>query len=645
MSKIHHPIKYRADIDGLRAVAVTSVVLHHAFPDAFPGGFIGVDIFFVISGYLISSILLDDIGSGKFSFLDFYKRRILRIFPALLLVLAVVMIAGYLMLFSYEFRQLSKHVFAGSVFLSNIAFWREVGYFDGSAITKPLLHLWSLAVEEQFYIFWPLVLLGLSKLGSRLFVWVLLLLLASFVFNLWLVRTDVTAAFYNPLARFWEMMMGAGLAVIHHKKQRHAGEGPGDARYFNEVLSMLGLLLLALVLFKLNPERRFPGWWAFVGTAGTCLLIAGGSHAWVNRLILSSKPLVWIGLISYPLYLWHWPVMSFAYIEQNGAPAALVQWACVALSVLLAWFTYLMLEKPIRMSKGRQRNVYAVALSVLMLMTAGLSLALYKRDVMASGQPDLLRTLQTKGGTEAVTEGWRDKTCMLDFNVPPSQFQPFCIEDRRPLMFLWGDSHAASLYPGFKALQDSGRYAFGIAERTGAICPPVLGIEPRPACKSLNDEAISVLRRLVPDVVVLYAWWHEAKSYGRYDISGLEATVAEIRKAGVKKIVILGAVPYWQGDLPQILMKQWKDKGHFPLRLGAPYIDPHVYAATEEMRQRSAAMGVRFISGLDYFCNKEGCLTRLNRDATEPLSYDYGHLSVPASRYYVEQIAPLIFGN
>ena len=237
---------------------------------------------------------------------------------------------------------------------------------------------------------------------------------------------------------------------------------------------------------------------------------------------------------------------------------------------------------------------------------------------------------------------------MLDYNVPPSEFKPFCTESKRPLLFIWGDSHAASLYPGFKSLQDSGRYQFGIAERTGAICPPVLGIEPRPGCQALNDHTIEAIRDTKPDIVLLYAWWHEDKTYGRYNLTKLEDTVKEIRAAGVPRIVQLGAVPYWRGDLPRILLRlhQGLPEGeNLPLRLGDAYIDPHVRAATEEMRRRSEAMGIEFISGMEYFCDSEGCLTRLDPSSTEPLSYDYGHLSIPAVNYYVQQIAPLIFND
>ena len=657
MSHPPHPDHYRPDIDGLRAIAVSAVVIHHAFPEWFPGGFIGVDIFFVISGYLISSIILDNLARNRFSFADFYARRVKRIFPALFLVLAFTLIYGWFVLLPLEYKALGKHALAGSFFLSNFAFWREAGYFDASAVEKPLLHLWSLAIEEQFYMFWPLVLVLLHRLRQPKRIWIVALLLASLAVNLWLVRRDPNAAFYNPLGRFWEMMMGAYLAASRPAPSA-AGASP-SAR--TQWLSSLGILLLVAVMVQLNPERRFPGGWAFAGTLATCLLLAAGPRGWFNRYVLSSKPMVWIGVISYPLYLWHWPLLAYPHIEQGGLPPALHQAGWVLLAVLLAWLTYRLVESPIRFGSWRKFRFTTVALSTGVALTGLTGFSIYQQEGLperlqrlaanqgaSDGSPQqiqkLLTTLTTKGGKPAVTEGWRDGDCMLDFKAPPSQYKPFCVEKKRPLVFLWGDSHAGSLYPGFKALQDSGKYSFGLGERTGAICPPILGIEPRPLCRSLNDDTIRVIRESKPDIVVLYAWWHEGKVKGRYkDTSGLESTVAELKKAGVKRIVLLGAVPYWRDSLPKVLLTLWKEQQRIPLRLGDEYLDPRVKAATAEMRQRSAAMGIEFISGMDYFCNPQGCLTRMEPGSAEPLSYDYGHLTLPASKYYIEQIAPLIF--
>ncbi|MFN3494630.1 MAG: acyltransferase family protein, partial [Hydrogenophaga sp.] len=365
-------------------------------------------------------------------------------------------------------------------------------------------------------------------------------------------------------------------------------------------------------------------------------------HGTVNRVVLAWRPLVWIGLISYPLYLWHWPLLTFAYLREGEYPAWHVQLGWVGLSVLFAWLTYRLVERPVRFGRLNRRAVTATLLAA-MVGAAAAGTTVHQRDGFDARFPPSVRELMTKGGTAAVIQGWRHNDCMLDFRIPASEYKDFCIEGKRPLVFLWGDSHAGSLYPGFKALQDSGRYNFGIGERSGSICPPVLGIEPRPLCKSLNDNAIAAIRQAKPDVVVLYAWWH----HPRYDLKNLEATVAELKKAGVPRIIMLGAVPYWQGPLPRILLDAWK-KGPVtqppPLRLKAQ-LDPKLEEATRQMRARAEAMGIEFISGLPFFCNRDGCLTRMSDTATEPLSYDYGHLAPDAVRYYVEQLAPLIFAS
>jgi peptidoglycan/LPS O-acetylase OafA/YrhL len=647
-----HSTHYRPDIDGLRAIAVVSVVLHHALPEQFKGGFVGVDIFFVISGYLISSIILAGLNKGRFSFADFYAKRIKRIFPALSLVLITTLAMGWTLLGPPDYKQLGKHVFAGSAFISNVAFWREAGYFDANSVNKPLLHLWSLAIEEQFYLLWPLTLLVLHKWQRNIIRVVFVLILLSFAINLALVKGQPTAAFYNPLARFWELLIGALLAAMQTYRLGWSavfrrgiwGQGPDEhhERHHRRgnTYAWLGAFLLIFVLVRIDPERTFPGWWALLPTVGTALLITAGPQAWVNRHILASKPFVWVGLISYPLYLWHWPFLSFSAISHVEPPSARSQLAWVALSVALAWLTYRLIEKPIRFGRLNHRST-TVFLSVLVAVIATAGFTTYKQDGFESRFPEIVRDMMSKGGRTAVVDGWRDGDCMLDYKFPASAYKDFCIEKKRPLVFLWGDSHAGSLYPGFKALQDSGKYTFGLGERTAAICPPVLGIEPRPLCKSLNDSSIDAIRKSKPDIVILYAWWHNK----RYDLRNLEDTVAEIKKAGVPRIIMLGAVPYWQKSLPLILLEEWK-KGpptkRPPLRLKTG-LDPALESATQTMRARAEKMGIEFISGMQFFCNEEGCLTRVTDDAQQPLTYDYGHLSTSAVTYYIEQLAPLIF--
>ncbi|MDR7148362.1 peptidoglycan/LPS O-acetylase OafA/YrhL [Hydrogenophaga palleronii] len=606
----------------------------------------GVDIFFVLSGYLISTIILRSLVDGHFTFSDFYIRRVKRIFPALLLVLIFTAAMGWQRLIPSDYAELGKHLLGGAAFISNFLLWQEAGYFDSESLSKPLLHLWSLAIEEQFYLLWPLCLYLLHRWRLSAIRSIALILLVSFFVNLALVSDHPVAAFYNPAARVWELMLGALLAAIQLHPAGWRGllglpatqkQAPEQAAAW---MAWAGALLLGLGLALLHPQRAFPGAWALLPTLGTVLLIAAGPNSLINRTLLASRPMVWVGLISYPLYLWHWPLLTFAHLRAGDTPAWTTQLTWVAVAILLAWLTYQLVEKPVRFGRFNRRALIA-ALCTAMLGAAAAGTTIHQKKGFDERFPPSVRELMTRGGKKAVIQGWRDGDCMLDFRVPASNYKDFCIEQKRPLIFLWGDSHAGSLYPGFKALQESGRYDFGIGERTGAICPPVLGIEPRPLCKSLNDNAIEAIRQAKPDVVVLYAWWH----HPRYDLKNLEATVAAIKAAGVPRIIMLGAVPYWQGPLPRILLDAWK-KGPVtqppPLRLKAQ-LDPKLESITQQMRARAEAMGIEFVSGLDYFCNRNGCLTRLNQDAVEPLSYDYGHLAPDAVRYYIEQLAPLIF--
>jgi peptidoglycan/LPS O-acetylase OafA/YrhL len=347
-----HPT-YRPDIDGLRALAVLCVMVFHAFPTALPGGFVGVDLFFVISGFLICTILFNSIEAGTFSVWDFYGRRIRRIFPALILVLASCYAFGWFALFADEYMQLGKHIAAGAGFVSNFVLWQESGYFDNSADTKPLLHLWSLGIEEQFYIIWPLVLWLGYRFRANLLVITVLVATVSFVLNIRgiNVKNDLVATFYSPQTRFWELLLGAILAYMTlHPIQRLKGliTNAEQRQKIQSAQSLLGLVLVALGVTLISKQSAFPGWWALLPTLGAVLLINAGPKALVNRYLLSNKLMVWIGLISYPLYLWHWPILSFLRIIESEVPKVELRIAALAVSFILATLTYHLVEKPIR---------------------------------------------------------------------------------------------------------------------------------------------------------------------------------------------------------------------------------------------------------------------------------------------------------
>ncbi len=360
-----HP-KYRPDIDGLRAIAVLSVVIYHAFPDTLKAGFMGVDIFFVISGYLISSIIFENIDRGSFSFGQFYGRRIKRIFPALTLVLLSCLVFGWFGLLGDEFKQLGKHMAAGAGFVSNFFLWQESGYFNNAAETKPLLHLWSLAIEEQFYIVWPLIV-WLTWKRKWLFLSVFIGLgVASFAYNVHLVRLDPTATFFSPATRIWELLAGVLLAYM---KVRPTAWQPSQRQL--HVASTLGVALLAFGLYRIDKGRPYPGTWALLPILGSFCLIFAGPTAWFNRFVLSNRLLVWVGLISFPLYLWHWPMLSFMRIIESETPSLGYRVLALGLSVLLAWMTYYFFEKSIRANGKSTLKIAVLSSCVAALGLAG----------------------------------------------------------------------------------------------------------------------------------------------------------------------------------------------------------------------------------------------------------------------------------
>ncbi len=374
MSKFpeHNPhLHYRPDIDGLRALAILPVVAFHAFPRYSPGGFIGVDIFFVISGYLISLIIFRSLERGDFSFADFYMRRVRRIFPALITVLAVSFIIGWFVLLPDEFKQLSKHIAASAGFVQNIVLRREAGYFDVASELKPLLHLWSLSVEEQFYLFFPLFIWLLWRKGLNLLTGIVLVMLISFLLARKGVDINTVKAFFWTHLRMWELMAGALLAhiqvfgdwpellmkglrclVFNHIIFRQVPEPSRQPALLHNLAAGFGLALIFAGIAFYRAEMPWPGPHALVPVLGAMLLIAAGPQTWINRTLLANKPMIWIGLISYPLYLWHWPLLSFLRIMEGDMPAREWRIAVVLTSFILAALTWRLIERPARRGGG-----------------------------------------------------------------------------------------------------------------------------------------------------------------------------------------------------------------------------------------------------------------------------------------------------
>ena len=362
-------LPYRADIDGLRAVAVILVVGFHAFPTLFRGGFVGVDVFFVISGYLISAVVLRQVTDGSQSLAGFYARRVRRILPALLLVLVACTAAGWALYVPFEFQRLGRHVAAGAGFFSNVLLWQESGYFDTASRTKPLLHLWSLAVEEQFYLAWPALLVVLTRRRWSVPVVLFALALSSLLYAQHALDGAPAASFYSPLARMWELMIGACIAVCAGAVPLRWASAAG-----NGLIAGAGLVFIGAAAWALDAKSPFPGIWALGPTLGAACVILAGPDAWTNRRLLAARPMVLLGRLSYPLYLWHWPLLVFPQLVLGHEPGRVGRIFIVLASVLLAWLTWRWLEQPLQ--RQPLRRVATVLVSAcLCIFGLGLWLA------------------------------------------------------------------------------------------------------------------------------------------------------------------------------------------------------------------------------------------------------------------------------
>lgn len=633
-----HP-KYRPDIDGLRAIAVLSVVGFHAFPKQFLSGFVGVDIFFVISGFLISSIIFSSLERDRFSFLEFYRRRIKRIFPALLLVLVASLVFGGMALYSDEYKQLGKHIAGGAGFVSNFVLWGESGYFDGTAQAKPLLHLWSLAIEDQFYIFWPLLLAWAWRCKWNFLKITALIGVASFAVNIYLTGNNLTAAFYSPVSRFWELMVGGVLAfIVLHRPEL-------NSRHKN-LQSITGAVFLASAFILTNKSCAFPGWWAMLPTIGTALVISAGSGAWLNEKLLSSRILVWFGLISYPLYLWHWPLLSFGMIiEATDGPLPGVRNTAIVLSIVLAWLTYRFVERPIR--SGRHGGAMASGSLILMVVVGFSGYLIYA-----------LNGLNYRSASTIAS------SYSYDFSFPPA-FRHDCkypkkIDDgswdwcndgnveTSPSVVLLGDSFAGSFS---QTLMSANKYfSFSFKQLGRGQCPPLLNYGP-PICVEAYKYYFDWIKS-TPSVrvVVLTAQWPSYVNGKRYDfaIPPQNITSSEFQKSFVQSLefltdankrVVISLAPPGGVNPRACLPRPFKifSTCQIPLKTALKNDQESRIIINNLLRQFPQ---VKIYDPYDYLCSENGiCKVAENRKI---FYIDAGHMSKEGGEFLAEKSHPTL---
>ena len=565
---------------------------------------------------------------GRFNFVDFYGRRIRRIFPALIIVLAFCMIYGWVMLLPHDYAELGENTAGGAGFVSNFVLLAQSGYFSAAADAKPLLHLWSLGIEEQYYICWPLILWIGCRRGWNMLIVIVALASVSFALNVAQVRADAAATFYLPQTRIWELLLGAALAALDQRgPQRESPAWSANAR------SAIGMLCIAAGILAITETFQFPGWWALLPTLGTALVISSGSRAWLNRRILSNGALVWFGLISYPLYIWHWPLLSLASLHHGQFPSRNIRLLIVAASIMLAWLTYRCVEKPIRFKANGGRK--SLVLLLCMAIVGSLGFAIYWKAGFPQRFPRLVQQIDALAHDNDHESAWRERSCFLELDQGPPAFSrcdPAQLPSRKPVILLWGDSLAAQLYPGYEAA--FGRQ-FTIVQRTSSACAPIFGDAYNDRlvnCNAVNASIMKLIEQEKPARVVLSARWSV------HDWPKIGTTIERLREAGVRDIDLIGPVPRWMGGLPRqliLFMEASKvpsipERMTFGLEPGYEAIEPSLQEVAEKYR-------INYISPLSILCDDRGCLTRTGNTPDTVTSFDYDHLSSAGSIFAVSR--------
>jgi peptidoglycan/LPS O-acetylase OafA/YrhL len=643
---------YRVDIDGLRMIAVLPVVFNHAGLPGFPGGFIGVDIFFVISGYLITRILTREIEEQRFSILSFYERRARRILPALFVVLAVCLAVGWWLLSPYRYEALGKSIIATLVFASNIWFWFSAGdYFGPNVEIEPLLHTWSLAVEEQFYLFFPLLLLAISSLKRTnwiVIVWAIVAL--SFGLSIWMTQAAPTTNFYLIPSRVWELGAGSLLALGAFATSRH--------QIVHEIAGWTGILLIGASIFLITAQTPFPGLAALPPVLGATLVIYSGTdHTVSAKRFLSWRPFVWIGLISYSLYLWHWPILVAARNLNHSAelpmPTAII---CILLAIGLAWLSWRYVERPFRTTTGPSSisRPWIFSMSAVGIVALGLfsSFVILKNGIIRQVPQDSLAVYR-----RAIERDPLDIGCM---NAPT----PCLIgaPSVAPSVFIWGDSHASATLPGFDDwLRTVGASALTF---TKSACPPLLDVwrvdvGPNHNCDGHNADALATITETPTiDTVILFARWSLATEGTRAerepgnpailalsgetstDVSGnaelvylgLNRAVEALRLREINVIIIRGT-PEIGTNVPNMVLGQDNESQNtvLPTRTDVDQRNERADQIIDEIAERR---DVLVLSPRDLLC-AETCLIQIEG---KPLYRDDDHLSAFGARWLIPNL-------
>jgi peptidoglycan/LPS O-acetylase OafA/YrhL len=642
---MNESLKYRPEIDGLRALAVLPVILFHAGFDWLSGGFLGVDIFFVISGFLITSILVNQLASDRFSLVRFYERRARRILPVLYVMMLTCLPVAYVAMPPEQFGGLAESIGAVSFFVSNIYFWQELDYFSTASELLPMIHTWSLGVEEQYYLIFPLLLLGIYRYMRRcllplLFIIALVSVAAA---ELGSSRYGI-ATFYLLPFRAWELLLGSCGALVSLK-------AAGQPRILRELLSSLGLILIGYALLNQSEETPTPSLATLAPVGGALLIILfARADTFLGRALAASS-VVWIGQASYSLYLWHQPVFSFARL--NGIsfdhPGTVV--ALIILVFALSACTLHYVERPFRnQSFLSTRTVFACT---FLVCASGMALATY------SYQKGFDHLFYSESGT-AFLKNYEGQSLVYpelyreDCNYYLSEkLSPSCLSNSQadqPTTLIWGDSHAQGLAVGLR--NRFGRDRFFAQVATSSCRPAIVDADPdslpayavnarafKEACLKANATATRFLRTTKVESVV----FHVNSMLHAVD---WDVLLTETARLGIDRIFIVAPVPQWNASLPTV----------HALQLGAPvpkplvsYLREQPFEDTEFVRALATDSRVVKLFPVDKLCSSRAhCLTvvpgKSPQDPDAVFAFDYGHLALSGSIYIAETLFEPYFG-
>lgn len=630
-----HP-KYRTDINGLRAIAVVAVVLYHFGIPGFSGGFVGVDVFFVISGFLMTGIIISGLERGSFSLWGFYLARARRIVPALLVLCASLLLLGWFALPSLDYKALATHVATALAFVSNIQFWKEAGYFDVASHEKWLLHTWSLSVEWQFYILLPLgSLLVWRLLGPRALRWALMALgVGSLILSVYASQRWPAPAFYLLPTRIWEMLSG-GLAWWLTRQHR-----------LNTNLSTLmegvGLLLIGLAIALYDTSLAWPGHAALVPVAGTMLVLAANrQHSWFTNNFIARH----LGASSYSVYLWHWPlVVILNYLGESNNTILIA--SCIALSIAMGELSYRLIENPTRiklatLKKYKEPATILIPTSLIIVSACFIYISNginnnWRHGASTATSKYIDKYSKENYLTDFVKNEYREECNFFDaekYVAKKYSIAASCTQQQDgKSVFLWGDSHAQALSYGLRQHFKTDVVFHQVAS---SACQPhlvedtVTQGEFKLACDRSNDFALNEIHRLKPDLVIMA----QQQNHDKNDYAGI---VNHLSSIGIKNIVLIGPVPQWQPSLPRSIALR-----HFSTKektINDNSFDRTLLNTDKTMKERfGGGSDLTYISLLDHLCKGGDCLAKVDNH-NAPLVWDYGHLSLPGSDFIVKEI-------